>query len=124
MSRKIKVHASCPYCGFRQAVSIYTSINVTLEPQLRKKVFDNALNRFTCRDCRKTSLVGINVIYHDMNKKFAVWFNPGENIPEVDMAALMKVSKSMGIGEYLFKAPKTSSWEEFKKTIRELEEKS
>lgn len=94
-----------------------------MNPKLRQRIFNDSLNRFTCRDCGKISFIGTNVIYHDMEKKFAVWLNPQGDFPEVDKKALAKVSQSMGIGEYLLKAPKTYSWKEFKKTIMELEEK-
>lgn len=124
MSRRVKVNATCPYCGFTCVVPIYTSVNVTLDPALRGDVFNDSLNRFTCTDCGKASFVAVNLIYHDMEKKFAVWFCPQGDLQEIDRKALARVSQSMGLGEYLLKAPAVHTWEEFKKTILEFEDKS
>ena len=124
LSRKVKVNVNCPFCGFGQVVSIHTSVNVTLDPQLRQRILDDSLNRFICSDCGKSSFVGTNVIYHDMAKKFAVWFSLQGDLPVVDRKALAKVSRSIGIGEYLLKAPMTRSWDDFKKSILELEKKN
>ncbi len=123
MSRKVRVNVSCPFCGFGQTVSIYTSVNVTLNPKLRQRVLDDSLNRFICSDCGKSCFIGTNVIYHDMKQRFAVWFLPQGNLPDKDRKALTRVSRSVGIGEYLLKAPTTHSWDDFKKAILDLEKK-
>jgi transposase-like protein len=123
LSRKVKVNVSCPFCGFGQVVSVYTSVNVTLNPQLRQMVLDDSLNRFVCLDCGKSSFIGTNMIYHDMKKKFAVWFSPQASLRDKDRKALARVSQSIGIGEYLLKAPTTRSWDDFKKAILDLEKK-
>jgi hypothetical protein len=124
LSRNVKVKVACPFCGFGQLVSIYTSVNVTQDPQLRAKVFNDSLNRFTCSDCEKSTFIGTNVIYHDMKRKFAVWYSKQEGLPDIDKKALVKVSQSMGIGEYLLRAPATHTWDEFKKNILKLGKKA
>ena len=121
MSRSIEVQISCPFCGFSQIVSVYTSVNVTLDPDLRERILNDNINRFTCMDCGKTSFIAINLIYHDMERKFAVWFSPQGDIPEKEREAFKKVTQSLGIGHYLYNAPRASKWEEFKKTILEFE---
>ncbi len=122
MSRKIDIVIPCPYCAFSQTVSVYSSVNVTLEPELRDEIFENRLNRLICSECGKASLVSVNLMYHDMDRKFAVWFCPQGDLPEIEKHSFDKVVESMGIGNYLSKATKTYSWEEFKSTILELEE--
>lgn len=121
MSRSIEVNIRCPYCGFGQVISVYTSVNVTLDHDLREKVFNDDINKFKCGDCGKTSFIAINLIYHDMQRKFAVWFCPQGDIPEKDKEAFKKVTRTIGIGHYLYNAPKTYTWVEFKKAILKLE---
>jgi hypothetical protein len=61
-------------------------------------------------------------MYHDMDLKFAVWFSPQGEMSEEDQAVFDKVAQSMGIGDYLSKAPSTYTWEDFKSQILELED--
>jgi len=122
MSRKIDIVISCPYCGFSQSVSVYTSVNVTLDPELQDEIFDDRVNRLECSECGKSSLVNMNLMYHDMERKFAVWFCSQGDLPEIEKQAFAKIAESMGIGGYLSEAPTTYTWEEFKSTILEFEE--
>jgi len=121
LSKKLDIHASCPICGFTQPASVYTSVNVSLDPQLRDNIFDDSLNRITCSDCGETYPVILNLLYHNMEREFAVWFLPDGEITEAEREALERVSRMMGIGEYLLKAHITYTWDEFKMTIQHLE---
>ena len=124
MSRSIEVNILCPYCGFGQVVSVYTSVNVTLDPELKEKILNDDINNFVCSDCRKTSFVSINLIYHDMKRKFAVWFCAQGDMTEAGKEALKKVAHSIGLGHYLYNAPKAYTWEEFKNIIIEFEKEN
>ncbi|MFP4082266.1 MAG: CpXC domain-containing protein [Candidatus Aminicenantes bacterium] len=122
MSRKVTINISCPHCGFMKATAVYTSVNVTLNPELRRELFDDRLNRFKCPDCGKIFLVEINLMYHDMERKFAVWYCPQGDVPEIEKETFGKLSQKMGMGEYLSQAPSTYDWEDFKKAILKIEE--
>ncbi|MFQ6038701.1 MAG: CpXC domain-containing protein [Candidatus Aminicenantales bacterium] len=124
MSRKIDLSVACPVCGFQQIASAFTSINVTLHPDLRDALFKDVLNRATCPDCGNSYLIPVNLLYHDMEKKIAVWFCPQGDLPEKERKALEKVAEKMGIGRHLMDAPTTDTWEEFKQTIQALESAS
>jgi len=117
MSKKVEIEASCPFCSFGQTVTFYTSVNVSLEPELREKIFEDEVNTFICLNCSKTCLISADLLYHDMDNKFAVWFCPEGDIPEEEKKMSEKIIKSIGLGEYLSKAPVTYTWDEFKKTI-------
>lgn len=121
MSREIEVDVTCPACLFKGIVPVYTSVNVTMDPNLRDMIFDDELNRFTCPNCGKSVVLPVNLMYHDMDLKFAVWFSPQGEMPEEEKVVFDKVARSMGIGDYLSKAPSTYTWEDFKSKILEFE---
>jgi predicted RNA-binding Zn-ribbon protein involved in translation (DUF1610 family) len=121
MSREIEVDVTCQACLFKDVMPVYTSVNVTLDPDLRDRIFKDDLNRFNCPNCGRSFVLPINLMYHDMDLKFAVWFSPHGEMPEEEKAAFNKVAQSMGIGDYLSKAPATFTWADFKNKILEFE---
>lgn len=122
MSREIEVDVTCPACLFKDVVPVYTSVNVTTDPDLRDMIFDDALNRFTCPNCGKSMVLPVNLMYHDMDLEFAVWFSPQGEMTEEEKAVFDRVAQSMGIGDYLSRAPAMFTWEDFKNKILEFEE--
>ena len=124
MSHEIQVDVTCPACLFKDVVSVYTSVNVSMDPDLRDMIFEDDLNRFTCPNCGKSKVLPVNLMYHDMDLKFAVWFNPRGEMPEEERAVFVKVAQSMGVGDYLIEAPTTFTWEEFKNKILEFEDQA
>lgn len=122
MSREIEVDVTCVACLFKDSVPVFTAVNATMDPGLRDKIFDDDLNRFTCPNCGKSSVLPVNLMYHDMDLKFAVWYSPLGEMSEEDRWVFDKVARSMGIGDYLSKAPATFTWEDFKTKILEFED--
>lgn len=123
MTREIQVDVTCPACLFKDVVPVYTSVNVSMDPDLRDMIFEDELNRFSCPNCGKSIVLPVNLMYHDMDLEFAVWFSPQGEISEEDRAVFDKVAQAMGIGDYLGKAPSTYTWEDFKSKILEFEER-
>ena len=121
MSREIQVNVTCPACLFKDVVSVYTSVKVSMDPDLRDMIFDDELNRFTCPNCGKSKVLPVSLMYHNMNSKFAVWFSPQGEMSEEEREVFDKVAQSMRSGDYLSKAPITFTWEEFKNKILEFE---
>ena len=123
MTREIQVDVTCPACLFKDVVPVYTSVNVSMDPDLRDMIFEDELNRFSCPNCGKSIVLPVNLMYHDMDLKFAVWFSPQGEMSEEDRAVFDKVAQAMGIGDYLSKAPSTYTWEDFKSKILEFEKR-
>ena len=124
MSREIEVDVTCPACLFKDVVPVFTSVNVTMDPDLRDKVFDDELNRFACKNCGNSIVLPVNLMYHDMDLGFAVWFSPQGEMPEEERSVFDRVARSMGIGDYLSEASTTFTWEEFKIKILEFEDQA
>jgi len=121
MSRLIEIDLECPSCGFGIEWPVYTSANVTLDPELRDMIFSDELNRFICSECGDVSIAGVSLMYHDMLRKFAVWFCPQGPIPEEYVKKLEDLAHRKEHMTYLAMADQTFTWEEFKEAIRDKE---
>jgi hypothetical protein len=76
MSEMKNLIIDCPKCKTKIPVAIWTSINVTLNPELKSKVLEQRINIFTCSACEYTAPIGGDLLYHDMSRKFMVWLKP------------------------------------------------
>lgn len=63
----------CPRCRRSQEVSIWASVNVTTDPDLKREVLDGTIARFRCQTCRHSTKIEYDLLYHDMTKRLAVW---------------------------------------------------
>ena len=75
---------TCPNCGQKQNEVIHSSINITLNPELKQDLFDGNINRFECNYCSHNSIIPVPLLYHDMDRKFAVHFFSSESIKKND----------------------------------------
>ncbi len=84
MSKMFTTELKCPHCKNIQKVEIWESINVTLDPELKAKLFDNKINLFNCGECKKEAFVEAPLLYHDMDRKFCVQYYPTEYLEHKD----------------------------------------
>jgi hypothetical protein len=77
MTRRSKREIQCP-CGVCFEVTLYESVNVRLDPDLKGELLDGRLNLATCPECGRQQRVEIDLFYHDMNRKIAIWVFPEE----------------------------------------------
>jgi hypothetical protein len=73
MSEMKNLIVDCPKCTAKIPVTIWTSINVTLNPELKSKVLEKRINIFSCSPCEYAAPIGVDLLYHDMSQKFMVW---------------------------------------------------
>lgn len=73
---------TCPHCGEDGSLELWTSINVDLDPDARRKLEDLSLFEWTCPNCGKTCLVLHPCLYHDMSNEFMVWFAPEDEVQD------------------------------------------
>ena len=64
---------SCPKCNHTQEVPTWDSINVTLNPQLKIELFANKINTTTCGQCNYHSMIGKDLLYHDMQMRVMIF---------------------------------------------------
>lgn len=72
MSLMIPEKLTCPYCNRPSTVGLYQSVNVTLEPDLKEKVFSGELFVFTCPLCGEKAKLDMPLLYHDMDRQFLI----------------------------------------------------
>lgn len=49
----------CPKCGNTQQTAIWDSINVKLNPELKKALLDGRINMFHCDKCQEEAFVNL-----------------------------------------------------------------
>jgi hypothetical protein len=55
-------------------------MNVTQDPEAKELLLAGAVNVFQCPKCRYESLLDIDFLYHDMERKFCVQYYPYERL--------------------------------------------
>lgn len=96
----------CPKCKCQQDQVLYDSLDVGKEPDLRKQLLENRLNRVTCDACGFEFYVDKNLLYHDSREGWMIYLSPStqeksdEAIREfdqvlVDMKALLPSGQKM-----------------------------
>ena len=76
MSKSEQIKLKCDECGKEYEATMWHSINVDLNPELREKFFDNSLFNFKCPHCGNEHYIVYPVLYHDMKHNFMVQSGP------------------------------------------------
>jgi RNA polymerase subunit RPABC4/transcription elongation factor Spt4 len=76
MSRMTPHDLQCPHCGNKQETMVWDSINVSLDPELKTKLYAAEINLFECQKCQKKTFINAPLLYHDMEMQFCVQYYP------------------------------------------------
>lgn len=76
MSMMHPVEVECPQCGAKGTFPIHDSINVTLDPEDKKRVLDRSLFLFRCEKCGAETYCSYCPLYHDMTEKYMIMVAP------------------------------------------------
>ena len=88
--------APCSKCGQQQTVTLYKSINISENPELKDKVRDGSLFLWECPHCGQVNLARYETLYHDPAAKLMVWLIPAGEISETQMQDITMHTKAMG----------------------------
>ena len=88
--------APCTKCGQQQKVTVYRSINISENPELKDKVRNGELFLWECPHCGQVNLAKYETLYHDPAAKLMVWLMPAGEISETQMQAITMHTKAMG----------------------------
>lgn len=80
MSLSEQTTVECPKCTSGQFITYWQSVNVTLDPDLKKKVLDRTLFTFTCEHCGYIAAMYHPLLYHDIEQRLMV--SLGEEAPD------------------------------------------
>jgi len=89
----------CPECGVEQIVQIWNSLNVSLNPHEKSKLFDGEINLFVCESCGHKAYIPVSFLYHDMDRKFCVQYFPSTSMKKAEFLMLFNADGSMKISE-------------------------
>ena len=78
MTRKRMEEIDCPKCDRKQTETVWNTINVTLNPELKEKLFQGEINKSRCKNCGNEAFISLPLLYHDMDKKYCVQYYPFE----------------------------------------------
>lgn len=86
MSRATSMRVECPDCGRESSVTVWQSVNATLDPQLRETLLSGqALNVFMCEECNYVVVLDLPMLYHDNARAFAVQYLPAGMLEEAGL---------------------------------------
>ncbi len=72
MSKETIQKIKCSNCGKKFDATIFQSVNVDLDPELREAFLTDQLFVFECPHCKEKMFQPYPVLYHDMKHKFMV----------------------------------------------------
>jgi len=84
MSNMTPHDLQCPHCGNKQETMICDTLNITLESDLKKKLFAGEINRFECKKCLKKSVIDAPLLYNDISQQFCVQYFPSKALNDAD----------------------------------------
>jgi hypothetical protein len=89
--RNIKI--TCPACNTEGSYTVWDSVNVTLDPELKSKVMDGSLFTWVCPNCKKSFKAPYSFLYHDMTHDFMVYFE-SEKSHIIPFAAYIRIMEN------------------------------
>lgn len=93
-------------CGREVEFNYYNSVNIDVDPELKKKIRERKINFFKCTFCGyKQELVG-RFLYHDMENQLLIWVLPEYERHETQSIktipnALDNVMKKLGLKQQI-----------------------
>lgn len=120
MTRLGSLEIDCPECNIKQNVTIWESVNVTLDPDLKEKLFQGRINVFQCQKCGVRALIPVPLLYHDMTKRFCVQFYPYNWLENDDF--LENFAKDGELNIELFSIPKASGYMKRTQIVFDMDE--
>jgi len=73
MSKQQTTKITCSKCGKEHDFTIWSSVNVTLDPQMKADILSRKAFTFECPDCKEKTIFTYDFLYHDMDEKVMVY---------------------------------------------------
>ncbi|PKH52573.1 hypothetical protein CXF68_18525 [Tenacibaculum sp. Bg11-29] len=107
MSKTINIDFLCPNCKNSENITLFTSVTASEHSKLKERFLKNELNFFNCKTCNSSFKIEVPILYHDINKQFAIWYSKDKNfVPEPPI-----------INNYLFNAKLVNDLQSLKTEI-------
>ena len=76
---------------------MWDSINVSLDPELKEKLFRAEINLFECESCGEKNHIDAPLLYHDMELQFCVQYCPSEELGDPEFLAQFLDLRLLGL---------------------------
>ncbi len=116
MSQFHEITYTCPYCGKSFSMTVYDSVSVKQDPDLRDRCISGDIFQRECPHCHSTFLVQNDLIYTDQDNKFALWLSK-KDLGALDLSSIVKPLLEKG-----FKLRRCATVQEFTEKIQILED--
>jgi len=80
MSLHEVVVVPCPGCETETKVTIWKSLNVSIDPEAKELLLAGKINVLHCPKCNDDYVLGTPLMYHDMQNRFTVHYVPFESL--------------------------------------------
>lgn len=94
----------CPKCEKEYEIITWDSINATLDPELKERLYHNEIFKYECPHCHQQYSVFYPCLYHNVEKKFMVWLLDEKT--EKDLDTNTKIIEELK-GKYKLRKVKT-----------------
>lgn len=94
----------CPRCHYDSPMTVWNSINADLDPELKEKFLSGELFDWKCEVCGLETRVPFGTLYHDMENKFMLFFDPWEDSENKHDLFEVPVPDGFGIKGYTFRS--------------------
>jgi hypothetical protein len=88
MPRSTERTFTCP-CGETFTSKVYSTVNMTLEPELLYQLLFGSLNTATCPNCGRKAASAQPFLYHDMARGLFAYVHPSDAVEDEDRDALL-----------------------------------
>ena len=99
MSSFRNIIITCPACNTEGSYTVWDSVNVDLNPELKSKVMNGSLFTWICPNCKKSFNAPYSFLYHDMKHNFMVYFESEKShiIPFAEYLRVMENGLDMKV---------------------------
>ena len=87
----------CPQCGNMQETMVWSSLNITIDPDLKDRLYAGDINVLECEDCGNRARIKVPLLYHDMTKQFCVQLYDIEMLDDYDFLRQFKSDGSIAM---------------------------
>lgn len=98
MSSVSTIEIDCPGCAEKQDVTVWYSLNTSLDPEAKHLLLAGKINVFHCRKCALESFIPVEFLYHDMDKLFCVQYIPPTQLNNDEFLKRFTLEGELAIG--------------------------
>lgn len=120
MSKKHNATLKCPKCFQEYESEIWDSYNLQIEKNDITPIINNSIVTHTCPYCKTKAYLFNQIMFHDMERKTAIFFLPGViGTNEELINQIIEIAKKQGMINYKIRIVE-EDYDSFKEKILEL----